>query len=118
MWEFHSHGHEWIDTDGWARDDDLRLPTAIRVITDGQPASGRSDMKSYSPLRTCPGLFRTFAATPPSEDGILGFANRYGMLGGDLSRVLTEDLAGPPPSPADLAYPPPSLRQFHVRPVS
>jgi hypothetical protein len=35
----------------------------------------------YHPLREETGLFRTFARTDPSPDGILDFANRFGELG-------------------------------------
>jgi hypothetical protein len=37
--------------------------------------------REYQPLKEFSGLFRTFAATPPTEEGILAFANQYGHLG-------------------------------------
>src|SRR5690242_10989225 len=37
--------------------------------------------REYQPLKEYSGLFRTFAATPPTEEGILAFANQYGHLG-------------------------------------
>jgi len=38
----------------------------------------------YSPLKDSTGLFKIFAATAPTEEGILEFANRYGSLGLNL----------------------------------
>ena len=43
------------------------------------PASLRS--RSYEPLREYTSLFREFASTDPTPDGVLAFANRYGLLG-------------------------------------
>jgi hypothetical protein len=34
----------------------------------------------YHPLHDHTGLFRTFGETPPTEEGILGFARRFGLL--------------------------------------
>jgi hypothetical protein len=34
-----------------------------------------------------PALFRAFSDTPPTEDGIIGFANSYGSLG--IAQVVT-----------------------------
>jgi hypothetical protein len=57
------------------------------VITDYR-AQG-SNFKVFRPLHDYPALFRTFAATPTTQEGVLSFANRYGMLG--IPRIL----AGP-----------------------
>jgi hypothetical protein len=40
-----------------------------------------SPCRFYAPLTEEPGLFRTFADTPQTPDGILAFANRFGCLG-------------------------------------
>ena len=37
--------------------------------------------REYYPLTSFVGLYRTLAATPPTEEGILRFANSYGPLG-------------------------------------
>ena len=37
--------------------------------------------RQYDPVRDHPALFRTFAEVAPSKEGILAFANRFGMLG-------------------------------------
>lgn len=39
------------------------------------------EFKTYQPLKEDSGLFRTFASTPLTEDGIREFADRYGHLG-------------------------------------
>jgi hypothetical protein len=38
-------------------------------------------LRSYEPLTEELGLFRTFAETPQTPEGVLDFANRYGCLG-------------------------------------
>jgi hypothetical protein len=46
----------------------------------------------YEPLREVPALFLIFAATPPNRQGILDFANKYGMLGKHVWIVPEEGL--------------------------
>src|SRR4051794_37109248 len=41
----------------------------------------RGARAAYPPLTERPALFRDFADTPPTEDGIRSFANRSGFLG-------------------------------------
>lgn len=48
----------------WVEGDNLALPPPRR----------------YEPLAEQTGLFLTFAATPPTQEGILHFADRFGML--------------------------------------
>jgi hypothetical protein len=45
----------------------------------------RQPAQRYVPLRECPALFRTFADTLATEDGVLQFARRFGMLGGSAA---------------------------------
>ena len=42
----------------------------------------------YHPLSAFSGLFRNFAATDPSLDAIESFADRFGLLGGDLRKWI------------------------------
>src|SRR5919106_4996168 len=44
---------------------------------------GGKEAKYYRPLRTETGLFKIFAEVPATEEAILGFVNRYGLLGGE-----------------------------------
>ncbi len=43
----------------------------------------------YQPLRGLTGVFRTFAETEPTKAGIGVFANKYGLLGGDITLTLS-----------------------------
>lgn len=67
-----------------------------RFLTDGVPVGGLQMVKFYAPLKDEPALFKTFADTEPTEEGILAFANRYGLLGpgaDDLGEFV--ELLGP-----------------------
>lgn len=57
-------------------------------------------VQAYLPLKAEPGLFRSFVETKPTEDGILSFAGRYGLLGGDVRRMVL--LPTPDPSTSTL----------------
>jgi hypothetical protein len=52
----------------------------------------RPPVRRYHPLQEQTGLFLIFAGTPPTEEGILTFANRFGML---LNATVT--VTTPPP---------------------
>jgi hypothetical protein len=61
------------------------------------PEGPAPDVRWYFPLDQYPALFRTFADTPTTPEGVLQFANRFGMLGG---RVAVEtERALPPATP-------------------
>jgi hypothetical protein len=69
FWHVAVSGYRWRDHDenGYAQ-------------ADLQPI-GWPNARQYEPLREFTGLFRTFAETEPTREGILGFANRFGPLG-------------------------------------
>jgi hypothetical protein len=76
-WRVPETGHEWTQT---------ILPTSKPesrpkwVLTDKLGPTYR--VRMYPPLKTHSGLYRTFAdLNPRDRDGILKFANAYGMLG-------------------------------------
>ena len=99
IWPVHEGGHRWIETDVLIRgEEEVRFNTPVRVLTDGEPANGRSHIRFYSPLTAHPGLFRTFAEIADSEAGVLAFADTYGLLGGDVSALL-------PPAKSDIRLP-------------
>jgi hypothetical protein len=50
-------------------------------LVDVEPQDGRFLTREYEPLRDHPGLFLHFADTEATPEGILQFANRYGLLG-------------------------------------
>jgi hypothetical protein len=59
----------------------------------GRPARFRRTIARRSPewtLKEQSGLFRIFASMDPSRDGILAFANRFGMLGSDMVRGVRQ----------------------------
>lgn len=56
--------------------------------------------ETYYPLQEATGLFRTFADTEPSQDGIMEFARKYGLLGDD-AQVWMIRFADEEPSPAE-----------------
>jgi hypothetical protein len=94
-WQVPENGYEWLDArvplDGGAAPPDRGQGQPARLLTDhftaAGPGRGRKQAlprwREYDPLRGwgCRTLFRTFAETPPTEQGILTFANQYGGLG-------------------------------------
>ena len=75
---------------------DFRLDGAFYVI----PKDGAA-FEPYAPMREETGLFRNFAETPPTPDGVLEFANRYGRLG-DVSLIPRTRQARSPIVPNEL----------------
>jgi hypothetical protein len=60
----------------------------VRVLVEaGEP--GLTARRRYDPLAQNPALFRAFAEVPPTEDGILAFANEWGALG-EADRIVGE----------------------------
>ena len=49
-------------------------------------AGGDTVIRRYDPFQKHSGLFREFADTSPTQEGILGFANKYGRLGGQAEK--------------------------------
>jgi len=52
-------------------------------VTHGVPIGEARRSRFYHPLVTHPDLFLKFAASKPTEEGVLTFANHYGLLKGD-----------------------------------
>jgi len=80
FWEVPAEGFRWADE---PTDEDGVVGRSL-ILASETPAL--SEWKRYKPLERAT-LFQTFAATPPTEDGILAFANEYGLFG-DSSLVL------------------------------
>jgi hypothetical protein len=58
-------------------------------LTDGRPiGTAGLHVKEYQPLAAFSGLFRVFADTEASRDGIKSFADRFGPLGGNLAKQI------------------------------
>ena len=62
-----------------------------RLVPHRRPPDRRrraSASCEYQPLVAFSGLFRVFADTEPSHDGIKAFADRFGPLGGDIAKPI------------------------------
>lgn len=57
----------------------------------------RGTQRAYRPLEAFPALFRAFAGTAPDEVGVKAFADKFGLLGGDVSEAIHESRAGQEP---------------------
>src|SRR5262249_40435778 len=53
----------------------------LRMLAELLPTRDTPAVHTYFPLREYTGLFLAFAETPPTEEGILEFANKFGALG-------------------------------------
>jgi hypothetical protein len=85
---------EWLDDAGqtlWREAE--RTYTAPRVfVTSGVPTESHGfQLRRYAPLETESGLFRDFADTEVSPEGVLAFAGKYGLLGGDQAKLIALD---------------------------
>lgn len=83
QWVVNQGAYAWVQTHEPNYPDDARA-----YLTDGHGQGERYPVTAYNPLVHEPGLFLTFADTASTRDGIAAFANRYGLLGGDLSKDL------------------------------
>jgi hypothetical protein len=63
-------------------------PVPERYLVYAKPDQEHQSVKVYSPLVVFTGLFRRFAETPVTEEGIVAFANKYGALGGKPSLAV------------------------------
>jgi hypothetical protein len=54
-------------------------------------AVGDWDFREYAPLDEFSGLFRTFADTPTTQEGVLAFAKRFGHLGFGIDGDLLDE---------------------------
>src|SRR6266571_713320 len=69
QWRVPEQGHTWVENapgEWW--------------LTDGLPHHP-PQYRAYAPLVDCTGLFLIFAGTAPKPEGIMTFANDYGLLG-------------------------------------
>jgi hypothetical protein len=89
FWEIPKVGHRWIQTYAMDQSTDLRWTYLTPAHSTG---SQRVLALRYHPLAAHSGLFRNFAATAPDADAIKAFADRFGMLGGNLrKRIVLHD---------------------------
>jgi hypothetical protein len=87
-WRVHQNGYRWIDAD-----DIPREPTQP-VLTSGVPFNQAADLRRYTPLHSEPALYSRFAQIPAKKEAIVGFANRYGLLGIGVPIAVEGSLVG------------------------
>jgi hypothetical protein len=81
-WRVAEGGYSWVDSHRIGESRHERHA----FLTDGRPIrAGGFRVLQYQPLAAFSGLFRMFGDTEPSRDGIKGFADRFGLLGGDIA---------------------------------
>ena len=85
LWRVAEGGYRWVDSRPAFEPRQQRQS----FLTDGRPVGTAGwRVMQYQPLAAFSGLFRVFADTEPSRDGIKGFADRFGPLGGDLATPI------------------------------
>jgi hypothetical protein len=80
-WEVYQEGYQWENVELWGP---YEHPPKPPFLTAG-PFRRRWSVMYYQALRQYTGLFRDFVATAPTKEGIRVFANKYGLLGGDIT---------------------------------
>ena len=84
-WNVAEGGYRWVDSRPGFKPNQPRQP----FLTDGRPVgTGGWRVMPYLPLAAFPGLFRVFADTKPSREGVKAFADRFGPLGPDITKHI------------------------------
>ena len=86
-WRVAKGGYRWVES----KPPSARAPAAAPTVPHRRPARSAPAgfrVLQYQPLAAFPGLFRVFADTEPSHDGIKAFADRFGPLGGDIAKPI------------------------------
>jgi hypothetical protein len=87
-WQVAEGGYRWFESRPAFEPQQKRQP----FLTDGRPiGAGGLRVMEYLPLAAFPGLFRVFADTEPSSEGVKAFADRFGRLGGDVEKQIPLD---------------------------
>ena len=98
LWAVEKDGYRWVEAIGWPMGSKpgSHLGSVSGMFLVPAVLSGPMYRKKlYAPLRRYTGLYRTFAALPSQPEGILSFANKYGLLGQDgllydIERVIPQ----------------------------
>ncbi len=91
-WDVCQGGHKWVETKE-AHSEDAKKSL---FLTDDVAPGSIFQRKRYRPLHEHSGLFRIFAEVEPTEEGILRFANEYGLLGAEVTVNIRIPLPGKP----------------------
>src|SRR5205814_1266779 len=83
-----AQGYEWIKAQVVHRRPRAGIPPGEGqyLVKRDEPRGAELNLDSEYPVMEETGLFKRFAETEPTYDGVLGFANKYGMLGGKRMR--------------------------------
>ena len=85
VWRVAEGGYGWVESHPVFEADQQRQP----FLTDGRPTGAAGfRVRPYLPLAEYPGLFRVFADTEPSCEGVKAFADRFGPLGPDIAERI------------------------------
>jgi hypothetical protein len=87
-WRVAKAGYSWVQSHPVLGAD--QQPASF--LTDGRPiGTAGLHVKEYQPMAAFPGLFRVFADTEPTQDGIKTFADRFGPLGRTIESQIPLD---------------------------
>ena len=93
-WEVDKAGYEWVEVES-VEVEAGRWVTAvasdsieIRLFLLPVIAPGPHEVEVHYPLQESLALYRILADTPATTEGILGFARKYGPLGGNVARII------------------------------
>lgn len=82
-WQVATGGYQWVRTE--AAPEPLASEKEGLFLTAYTPPF---TARRYAPLQQYPALFRAFIETPPTQEGILAFANQYGLLGDKITTQI------------------------------
>lgn len=82
-WKVPEVGFEWFATKGFPS---KQMDAGVEgvYLVDRMKPGVPNTVRNYPAVKET-GLFRRFAATEPTKDGVLAFANAYGFLGGEVT---------------------------------
>jgi hypothetical protein len=84
-WQVAEGGYSWVESSPITD----RRQGCRPFLTHGRSiGAGGFRVMQYQPLSAFSGLFRIFAETEPSRDGIKAFADRFGPLGGEIAKQI------------------------------
>ena len=93
-WEVEKAGYEWVEAESvevevgkWVAVE-ASEPIDNRLFLLPVIARGPGVLEVYYPLSESLAIYRILADTAPTQEGILGFARKHGLLGGDVARII------------------------------
>lgn len=92
-WGIPECGYAWVEARPTPKvgSDESQLGPSGRYLVESAPTGTLIRERLYEPLEVRTGLFHEFAATEPTEEGILAFANRHGSLGTPVARLVCRE---------------------------